>query len=434
MRTAMNLGKSLIRGLWNVIASVFGFIINGAAKAFAWVPGLGPKLKDAAQKFNQFRDNVNKAISGVNGKTVTVGVRMTAATNPYKGGISGRAARGMYVSEGTTPTADDVLIRASKGELVVPTRYVRAGAVDHLRGKIPGFAGGGSVGGAQGGEVRVRTKTTSLAGIQGQIAPIIERMAITFAKSAFGAGASIVRDAMRWIGKIPYVWGGTAVPGGADCSGFTSTIYGRHGIGGVPRTSEAQYAWARKSGPVPGGLAFYVSPGGGPPPGHVAIVKDAQTVISQGGGMGPKLENLRFLPLMGTGIPPGGFGTGRGGAFGGTVRENQLSSLWIQAGGPRGIAHLMAAIAMAESGGRANIVNSIGASGLWQIYGLPFPGNPLDPLTNARMAVSKYRSQGLGAWSAYTNGKLPAVHRRRRGDHRTGRRGRAALRPRLHDG
>jgi hypothetical protein len=53
------------------------------------------------------------------------------------------AAAGMFVSQGTTPTADDVLIRASKGELVVPTNMVRAGAVDHLRGRIPGFRGGG---------------------------------------------------------------------------------------------------------------------------------------------------------------------------------------------------------------------------------------------------------------------------------------------------
>ena len=33
------------------------------------------------------------------------------------------------------------------GELVVPTSMVAAGAVDHLRGKIPGFAGGGLVSG-----------------------------------------------------------------------------------------------------------------------------------------------------------------------------------------------------------------------------------------------------------------------------------------------
>jgi hypothetical protein len=81
-----------------------------------------------------------------------------------------------------------------------------------------------------------------------------------------------------------------------------------------------------------------------------------------------------------------------------------LERLWIAAGGPAGFAHLMAAIAMAESGGNANARNPSGASGLWQILGLPFPGNPFDPMTNARMAVSKFRSQGLGAWVTYTNG------------------------------
>ena len=33
------------------------------------------------------------------------------------------------------------------GEVVVPARMVQAGAVDHLRGKLPGFASGGTVGG-----------------------------------------------------------------------------------------------------------------------------------------------------------------------------------------------------------------------------------------------------------------------------------------------
>ena len=81
-----------------------------------------------------------------------------------------------------------------------------------------------------------------------------------------------------------------------------------------------------------------------------------------------------------------------------------LEHLWDAAGGPPALAHLMAAIAMAESGGNPAARNPSGASGLWQILGLPFPGNPFDPLTNARMAVSKYESQGLGAWVTYTSG------------------------------
>jgi len=82
----------------------------------------------------------------------------------------------------------------------------------------------------------------------------------------------------------------------------------------------------------------------------------------------------------------------------------QLEGLWVQAGGPRPLAPLMAAIAMAESGGDSEAENPSGATGLWQILGDPFPGNALDPLTNAKMAVAKYHSQGLGAWTTYTSG------------------------------
>lgn len=215
-----------------------------------------------------------------------------------------------------------------------------------------------------------------------------------------GRGGQVARYAMSFAGRVPYVWGGTAVPGGADCSGFVQAIYRHFGIF-APRTSEAQGGWVRRGAPVTGGLAFYNSPAGGPPPGHVAIVGFGGNVISQGGGMGPQIQGLRSMPFMFAGVPPGQSALG---ALGGSLRMRQLANLWIQAGGPPRLAHIMAAIGMAESGGRAGVVNSIGASGIWQIYGLPFPGNPLIPFTNARMAVAKWRSQGLRAWEAYTNG------------------------------
>lgn len=91
-----------------------------------------------------------------------------------------------------------------------------------------------------------------------------------------------------------------------------------------------------------------------------------------------------------------------------TYSFSQLEGLWISAGGPRWRAPLMAAIAMAESGGRSDAVGpptQYGqAKGIWQILGNPFPGNPFNPQINAKMAVAKYRSQGLGAWATYTSG------------------------------
>jgi hypothetical protein len=83
----------------------------------------------------------------------------------------------------------------------------------------------------------------------------------------------------------------------------------------------------------------------------------------------------------------------------------QLEELWIGAGGPRPMAPLMAAIGLAESDGRSDAQNPSGAKGVWQIKGLPFPGDPFNAQVNAKMAVAKYRSQGLDAWETYTSGK-----------------------------
>lgn len=91
-------------------------------------------------------------------------------------------------------------------------------------------------------------------------------------------------------------------------------------------------------------------------------------------------------------------------ATGGALSYAQLEGLWDQAGGPQDMAPLMAAIAEAESAGNPNAHNPSGASGLWQILGLPFSGNVYNPLANAKMAVAKYKSQGLGAWTTWTSG------------------------------
>ena len=51
---------------------------------------------------------------------------------------------GGYIASGRGPRVDDQLALLARGELVVPAHLVGSGAVDHLRGRIPGFAGGGT--------------------------------------------------------------------------------------------------------------------------------------------------------------------------------------------------------------------------------------------------------------------------------------------------
>ena len=56
--------------------------------------------------------------------------------------------------------------------------------------------------------------------------------------SGSGSGSSVVDYATQFVGN-PYVWGGTSLTGGADCSGFTQSVYANFGVS-LPRTSYEQ--------------------------------------------------------------------------------------------------------------------------------------------------------------------------------------------------
>lgn len=66
------------RMLLNFYLTMVGALVNGAAKAFGWVPGLGPKLKTAAAKFNTFKDETNAALAKVE-KDLKIKADTTAA-------------------------------------------------------------------------------------------------------------------------------------------------------------------------------------------------------------------------------------------------------------------------------------------------------------------------------------------------------------------
>lgn len=71
-----------------------------------------------------------------------------------------------------------------------------------------------------------------------------------------------------------------------------------------------------------------------------------------------------------------------------------LEQLWVAAGGPAWAQAAAATVAECESGGNPRAYNPSGASGLWQILDLPFPGDAFDPMSNARMAVAKFAASG----------------------------------------
>jgi hypothetical protein len=93
-----------------------------------------------------------------------------------------------------------------------------------------------------------------------------------------------------------------------------------------------------------------------------------------------------------------------------TYSYEQLKELWVNAGGPSDKSAMAAAVAMAESGGRSDAVghNTNGTidNGLWQINSIHGSQSTLDPLANARAAVSI--SQNGSTWrpwcTAWSNG------------------------------
>ncbi len=98
-------------------------------------------------------------------------------------------------------------------------------------------------------------------------------------------GSSVVNYATQFVGN-PYVWGGTSLTNGADCSGFVQSVYANFGVS-LPRTSyeqqnagtEVSYADAQ-----PGDLICYG--------GHVAIyMGNGQIVHASNSQDGIKVSN-----------------------------------------------------------------------------------------------------------------------------------------------
>lgn len=108
-----------------------------------------------------------------------------------------------------------------------------------------------------------------------------------------GSRQAIVSYALQFVGN-PYVWGGTSLTNGADCSGFTQSVFGDNGIS-IPRTSGAQGGSGREValGDIqPGDLLFYSN---GSSINHVAIyIGNGQVVHASTEKTGIKISNAYY--------------------------------------------------------------------------------------------------------------------------------------------
>lgn len=111
--------------------------------------------------------------------------------------------------------------------------------------------------------------------------------------SSSGSGSSVVDYATQFVGN-PYVWGGTSLTDGADCSGFVQSVYKNFGVD-LPRTSyEQQNAGTEVSyeDAQPGDLICYG--------GHVAIyMGDGKIVHASNAKDGIKIsDNAAYRTIL----------------------------------------------------------------------------------------------------------------------------------------
>ncbi|KAB1434533.1 NlpC/P60 family protein [Candidatus Galacturonibacter soehngenii] len=108
-----------------------------------------------------------------------------------------------------------------------------------------------------------------------------------------GSRQAIVSYALQFVGN-PYVWGGTSLTNGADCSGFTQSVFGDNGIS-ISRTSRAQGSGGREvslDSIQPGDLLFYSN---GSSINHVAIyIGNGQVVHASTEKTGIKISNAYY--------------------------------------------------------------------------------------------------------------------------------------------
>ena len=114
----------------------------------------------------------------------------------------------------------------------------------------------------------------------------------TTASSGSG-GSSVVDYAKQFVGN-PYVWGGTSLTSGADCSGFVQSVYSNFGVS-LPRTSYEQQNAGREvsySEAQPGDLICYG--------GHVAIyMGDGKIVHASNSRDGIKVsDNAAYRTIL----------------------------------------------------------------------------------------------------------------------------------------
>ena len=369
---------STIRSVWTgtirpVFQSLASFITKTVPSAFkTGVSAIG-------RFWNQVRDIAKRPVSFIVNTVYNAGIRrvwnwVASKVNlPQLPPVKGFATGGR-ITQGTTSKADDVLIRASRGEFIVNAAATRRNldllqyVNQHGRNKdvlkelglagdpgrvIPGFAGGGLIGWVKrfgqaakdwfaDGLVKAARAVLDpmrslvhrtiggtpwgamLAAAVDRLADALLRRFEPLESQMGGPGRRAVQAARKQIG-VPYSWGGGGLHGptrgigrgagtvGFDCSGLVRYAWYQATGNVMPRTTYAMWPWLTKiSGPPrEGDLGF-------PHLGHVFMYSGKGKII-EAPYTGARVREVPVRPAR-WGRPPAWFMRSRRMDSGGILR------------------------------------------------------------------------------------------------------------------
>lgn len=274
--------RKAVAAVVDFFLGMFGSILDGAAKAFGWVPKLGPKLRAAAAEFGTFRDDVNKRLSGLKDKNIAITAHLRELGIVPKT-TAGLASGGVvpFVTDGPRAIVGEG--RRSHPEYVIPTDpqyrtralklYEELGTKMYAAGGVVGFRRGLTISPRLAGKERFDAALAAYDQRLAKLAKSIEKA---------GSGGAGLLGFMKAHAGDPYGWGMSG-PHAFDCSGWISALTNRAQGRANPYTRRFS------TGTLPAGL-FAPGLGGrfqigwfAGNPGHVAATIGGVNTESRGG-------------------------------------------------------------------------------------------------------------------------------------------------------